>query len=410
MRQLYTTILAIFVSIPFASFAVDERIQVIPVDLRESLEPFRMTWERDTTPRVQVPVQRNRFPVPAAELVGWTGVLYYAESDTETEGMSIEGTLSGNVFDFVIPSDRVYSNGTYFAQLLFRLPGDERVQEWRRGTLTIRGGGGADPGAANWNVIKIGDWSNITKYTNTATHSANRPDGATITSVTQPDGSEVWTAIGAAPDLEIGDGLHGLGTVASPLDVVQSIKDGAAAGAMAYQPADDFDYAWITNQPSLFTPNDLPTDYGTDWTTLTSSIAAKQDAGDYVTQTDSTYTQTVARAALALTNDTNFANLDGDNVFTGPTNTFTGDVEIGKDLKVAGDSYSKTATVNDGTVMELAAFSVGEVNQTYVLTGEANGRPEYTGEIYPEWVIYWDTIYPAWSISSSFSGEYVIAE
>jgi len=130
--------------------ATVEKIHTIPVDLRTPASDFRLVWEDETTPRVQVPVKLGGFPVPNVELTGWTGMLYYAESDTANEGMMITGTLTNSTFAFAVNNTQVATTGVYFAQLLFQ--DETRVQEWARGTLTIRGAGAAD---ATWSATVL---------------------------------------------------------------------------------------------------------------------------------------------------------------------------------------------------------------------------------------------------------------
>jgi hypothetical protein len=134
--------------------AAEEKIHIIPVDLRTPLEDFRVTFENETTPRVQIPVKRGGFDVPEADLSTWTGTFYYAESDTSVTGMAVIATLAGSVFDVQFDASQVAPTGTYYAQLLFSRA-DGRVQEWRRGRLTIRGSGGAQSGTTVWNVTTV---------------------------------------------------------------------------------------------------------------------------------------------------------------------------------------------------------------------------------------------------------------
>jgi hypothetical protein len=287
----------------------------------------------------------------ASDITGQTPFLnwYPVAGSSSNSPATIESTQATNgvvVFNFS-PSSVNYAPGRYFYEAGVLAEGGART--YRQGDFLIRSSPvGTDATAVVFSSTNI-NWGLVGLYTGTADYGpyqfldgfATTTNGAGRMLITSTAGTPAWGSITGKPFTNISDIAHsdldaldwtesghtgtagrvayfgeggaagyapagaGITFANDDIAVSNSIIEGAALGASAYQPAGDFDYAWITNPPALFTPTDLPTDYGSDWTTLTSSIAGKQDAGSYVETNDAAYlaalTNLTAGAGIEIT-------------------------------------------------------------------------------------------------------------
>jgi hypothetical protein len=249
-------------------------------------------------------------------------------------GLTAEWQARENVTDqdaLVAVSVATVTNETpnYFRIQLNATQTGSAVQNWTYSVIVKDGvsvyplgEGRLDIQASAWSgtpsVLLAGkiNWAQVPSYTNTLTHGPNRPDGVTITSVENEDGSLTWSALGSAADLFTDDTLHGEGTPLDPLGVASNIVAGAELGATALQSGDNV--SELVNDAGYVT--------GTPWTSE-GYLTSESDTLQSVTARGATTTNiiTVADVVAGTASLTNAAALaSGAAQLSAATNLFTG--------------------------------------------------------------------------------------
>jgi hypothetical protein len=312
---------------------------------QQRLLDMRLQQGANVEYRVQISVDGRWLPL--AGLTGeWQGKQFSVSQPTYVSASVATVTnVTPNYFRFALGPDQT---GTALTNWLYTVIVKQGANQYPLGE------GRLDIQASAWtgspSVLKsIVNWATISGYTNTATHGPVRADGSTVSATTNADGSitlsatasaVTWTNVTDKPFTNL-------------IDLTEETLTGVdftrfATGTPLYVESDPVFTNWLASA-SFFTPTDLPTDYGTDWTTLTSSIAAKQDAGAYLVSGDNVseltndagYAVSNTLGTAAFTAATNYPTLAGDNVFTGATNRFN---YVGSTLNlVIGKIGSETA-------------------------------------------------------------------
>ena len=122
------------------------RMEYVAADLAKRTATVAWTWTDLADNAVRLSLTRNGEDFPTA---GWGGTLFIGDG---TLGCAIAGTPSGyNELLFDVGRENVPTNGKYAVQILATNTA-RRVEEWVRGTLTVRANPAADGMPTNWSA------------------------------------------------------------------------------------------------------------------------------------------------------------------------------------------------------------------------------------------------------------------
>ena len=122
------------------------RTERVAADLEKRTATVAWTWTDMTDHAVRLSLTRNGEDFPTA---GWGGTLFIGDGGL---GCAVEGNADGyNELFFDVGREYVPTNGKYAVQIIAtNVTG--RVEEWARGTLTVRANPAADGMPTNWSA------------------------------------------------------------------------------------------------------------------------------------------------------------------------------------------------------------------------------------------------------------------
>ena len=130
----------------FAFAAGVGRTELVSVDLSKRTATVVWTWTDLADNAVRLSMTRNGEDFPTA---GWGGTLFVGDGAL---GCAVAGTPSGyNELFFDVGRENVPTNGKYAVQIV-ATNAEGRVEEWARGTLTVRANPAADGMPTNWSA------------------------------------------------------------------------------------------------------------------------------------------------------------------------------------------------------------------------------------------------------------------
>jgi hypothetical protein len=262
---------------------------------------------------------------------------------------------------------------------------------YRQGVFVISGspiGTGATPTTWTSNIV----WG-LYSYIGTLTNGPVRPDNSTVTAATNSDGSITLSAVAAAvtwtnitdkpftnmtdinqyeTDPVFTNWLATNAYVKAETDPVWS-----AVSNLYYLIGGAIDYAWITNQPSLFTPTDWESDYATDYADYTNTKALAESA-----------LQTAPVTSVAgRTNDVVITSSDLADFQTAvDTNTLVaGAAQIASANAFTATNSFPAITIGTGTNTSTLTWNPDEDTQAYEYTHPDGGTVTINGETYRMW-------------------------
>ena len=122
------------------------RVEYVSVDLAKRTATVAWTWTDLADSAVRLSLTRNGDDFPTA---GWGGSLFIGDGTT---GCAVGGTRSGfNELFFDVGRDNVPTNGRYAVQIIATNEAG-RVEEWVRGSLTVRANPAAEGMPASWSA------------------------------------------------------------------------------------------------------------------------------------------------------------------------------------------------------------------------------------------------------------------
>ena len=122
------------------------RVEYAAVDLARRAAAVAWTWTGLADNAVRLSLTRGGGDFPTA---GWGGTLFIGDGAL---GCAVPGAASGyNELIFDVGRDSVPTNGRYAVQVL-ATNGTGRVEEWARGTLTVRANPAAEGMPTNWSA------------------------------------------------------------------------------------------------------------------------------------------------------------------------------------------------------------------------------------------------------------------
>lgn len=122
------------------------RMEYVAADLAKRTATVAWTWTDLADNAVRLSLTRNGEDFPTA---GWGGTLFMGDGAL---GCAVAGTPSGyNDLLFDVGRDNVPTNGKYVVQIIATNTAG-RVEEWARGTLTVRANPAAEGMPTNWSA------------------------------------------------------------------------------------------------------------------------------------------------------------------------------------------------------------------------------------------------------------------
>lgn len=149
MRRHITTFCAVALSaLCLCALERIGKVELVSADLSKRAATVAWTWTEIADSAVRLSLSRNGDDFPTA---GWGGTLFIGDG---TLGCAVSGVTNGyNELMFDVGRDSIPTNGKYTVQILATNE-TGRVEEWARGTLTVRANPAADGMPASWSLYQ----------------------------------------------------------------------------------------------------------------------------------------------------------------------------------------------------------------------------------------------------------------